>query len=101
MTASIDNDEATVMAIVAQAPTVTEEQVRTVLTAWNAVKRGAGLGTVCQNPKGGAMGLRVCEDGVHLWLITELDGTQRKDMAPTLPGWTVLKEGVTPKENGE
>lgn len=91
----IDDDEATIKAVVAQAPTLTEEHVRAVLQALQAVKQGAAVGTVCQDPESGAVAVRVSDNGVHVWNITGTDGAQWRDMQPTLPGWTVFKDGAS------
>lgn len=72
---------------------VTEDQVRQVLAAFTAVKEGDAVGTVMQDPKTGAIAVRITEDGVPQWTVTTLSGGQSRDMQPKLVGWTALTGG--------
>lgn len=73
---------------------ISADQVNLVLTAWNAVKTGDPVGTIVKDPATGAIAHRVDSDGVHLWRVSALDGTQWADLSPTLPGWEVLVPGA-------
>lgn len=87
-------DQGLVAAVSSQLPGVTDEHVAMVLTALDVVRNGSLVGTIVQNPDTGAIALRVREAGIDMWRITGADGSTWGDMAPTLPGWVVLKEGT-------
>ena len=71
---------------------LTEDQVRRVLAAREMVHSGSPVGTVMRDPKTGAVGTRITQDGVPVWQVTAPDG-QWVDMQPTLVGWTQLFDG--------
>jgi hypothetical protein len=66
---------------------LTEEQVHAVLDSWNALRVGDPVGTIRRDAATGAIAHRVDLDGVHLWRISNPDGSQHNDMAATLPDW--------------
>lgn len=68
---------------------LTAEQVNTVLSAWNAVRQGAAIGTVLRDPATGHVAHRVDAAGVHQWRCSGTDGAVWSDMQPTL-AWGVL-----------
>jgi hypothetical protein len=70
---------------------VTEDVVRRVFAAYDAILEGAPVGTVVKDPKSGAIACRVSESGVPLWRVTALDGSVWRDVQPQL-GWDVIAE---------
>lgn len=82
-------DSGVVRSVTAQLrETLSEEQVKAVLEALEAVKTGDPVGTVVEEPGTGNIGVRVSEEGVHLWVVVGLDGAVSKDTQGTLAGWT-------------
>lgn len=97
MTSPVNDVEVTdhlVETISSQLPDISTDQVGAVLSAWRDVLTGDPIGTV-RRSKTGAVAHRVTTDGVHLWRVTEPDGGQYNDMAPTLK-WPVIHQ---PKES--
>mgnify|MGYP006270721327 CR=1 FL=1 len=86
-------EDSVVAAVVSTVADITEDQVRRVLAAVDAVRAGAAVGTIMRQPKTGAVATRVCEGGVPFWAVTAPDGSSWRDMQPRLNGWTVLLEG--------
>ena len=70
---------------------LTEDQVGTVLAAWNEIREGDPPGTVRRDEKTGAIAHRVDADGVHLWRVSDPRGELYNDMQPTL-SWPVIHE---------
>lgn len=87
-------DEVLVKAVVPMVD-LTEDQVRQVLTAVEAIRAGAPVGTIVEDPKTGAVAHRVDEGGVIFWSVTAPDGAYWRDMQPTLKGWTILRQAKT------
>jgi hypothetical protein len=71
---------------------LTDEQIHRVLEAWNQVRQGDPVGTVRRNPANGEVAHRVDHEGVHVWRISNPDGSQYNDMRPTMT-WPELSEG--------
>jgi hypothetical protein len=80
-------DAQTVKAVTAVVGDLSEDQVRRVLTAVETLRDGATPGTIVQDPKTGAVALRVTEGGVDYWSVSAPDGSQWRDMQPQLQGW--------------
>jgi hypothetical protein len=80
-------DAAQVRAVTAVVGDISEDQVRRVLTAVESLRDGATPGTIVQDPKTGAVALRVSEGGVDYWSVTDPSGAYYRDMQPQLPGW--------------
>lgn len=87
-------DDALVKAVVAMTD-LTADQVRQVLTAVEAVHKGAPVGTILEDPATGAVAHRVDEGGVIFWSCTSPDGGYWRDMQPQLKGWTPLRQAAT------
>ncbi|ASR85326.1 hypothetical protein SEA_TIERRA_27 [Mycobacterium phage Tierra] len=68
---------------------VTDEQVATILAAWNNVKAGDPVGMVRRDPETGSVAHRVEAVGVQQWRVSAPNGGQHNDLQPTLP-WPVL-----------
>ena len=88
-----NTNDPTVQAVSAQLPGIDDETVTAVINAWNLVKDGDTPGTIVSGPEG-QIAVRVSDSGVHLWKVTAADGSTWTETQPTLPGWTVIKEGV-------
>jgi len=67
-----------------QGQLLTRNQVAAVLTAYNNITGGDPIGTIRRHPDTGALAHRVVADGLHMWRISDPDGTQYNDLAPTL-----------------
>jgi len=83
------NEQALIAAITSQLPDMSEGQVEQVLTTWRSVTTGEPVGTIRRGPNG-EVAHRVATDGVVLWRVTQTDGDQYNDMAPTLPEWELI-----------
>jgi hypothetical protein len=83
-------DDAVVAAIVATVTDVDEGQVRAVLTALEAIRDGAPVGTLVRDVKTGAVALRVSDGGMPVWKVTAPDGAVWTDLQPRLAGWESL-----------
>jgi len=81
-----------VVATVVKASKKSEAVVRAVLTALENAMSGDPVGTVVQDPENGSIAVRVAEDGVPVWRVTALNGTEYRDAQPTLKGWTVISQ---------
>jgi hypothetical protein len=68
---------------------ITPEQVAAVIAAWHAIHDGDPVGTVRRDPETGAVGIRVEDQGYHLWRVTVPNGEFYNDLQPTLP-WPEL-----------
>lgn len=68
---------------------ITTNQVAAVLAAYNNVRTGDEPGTIRRDEETKATAVRVNDNGLHLWRVTEADGTQYNDLQPTLP-WPKL-----------
>lgn len=73
---------------------VTDEQVLHVLAALNNVRDGDPLGTVKRNGEG-AFAVRVDDNGLHKWQVTNPDGTRYDIATPTLPDWEYIVQVET------
>ncbi len=93
-------DDNTVKALVKQTGDLDEDIIRRVLTALQAIRDGAPVGTIATNPKTGAVALRVSEDGVAMWKVTAPDGSEWRDMQPALKGWTLINDPAATKKEG-
>jgi|688.fasta_scaffold450133_1 hypothetical protein len=71
---------------------VTEDKVRQVFAAYEAIMEGATVGTVMQDPKTGSVAVRCSENGVPRWKVSAVTGDDWVDMQPRLEGWTVLHD---------
>lgn len=87
-------DTALVKSVAAIVADLSEDQVRRVLTAVEAIRNGAAVGTIVQDPVTGAVAHRVSEGGIDYWSVTAPNGSIWRDMQPRLDGWTALN-GVT------
>lgn len=74
---------------------LTTGQVRSVLSALNAIREGDPVGKVVRDPQTGMIAHRVSHLGVDQWRMSGPDGIQQNDLQPTLPGWDVLYEPTT------
>lgn len=83
----------TVQAVSAQLPDIDDETVTAVINAWNLVRDGDAPGTIVMSDEG-HVAVRISDQGVHLWKVTAANGSTWVETQPTLPGWTVIKEGV-------
>ena len=86
-------DAGLVQALSRQVSGVTEEQIKSVLLAWDVIRNGSPVGTIMFNPADKAVAYRVSEDGFPLWSVAQLDGTTYRDLSPTLVGWEILRNG--------
>jgi hypothetical protein len=84
-------NSALVKVVAGQLSDITEEQVKMVLAAVEAVQSGEPVGTVRVNPDSGAVAVRVSDDGVLYWKVSALDGGTWNDMQPSFPGWEKLR----------
>lgn len=76
--------------ISSQIPDLSPDQVDAVLSTWRTVLSGDPVGTVRRSDSG-AVAHRVAVDGIFLWRVTEPDGAQYNDMAPSL-SWPAVWE---------
>lgn len=82
--------DAVVKEVVAQVGDIPEDHVRRVLAALDAIREGAVVGTVVQDPKTGAVAVRAVADGVPFWSVSDPSGGSWRDVQPVLKDWTVL-----------
>jgi len=82
-----------VKSVAAVVDDLSEDQVRRVLTALEAIRDGAPVGTIVKDPTTGAVALRVSDGGVDCWSVSEPGGGHWRDMQPRLEGWTVVSPG--------
>lgn len=90
-------DAAQVRAVTAVVGDISEDQVRRVLNAVESLRDGATAGTIVQDPKTGAVALRVSEGGVDYWSVTDPSGAYYRDMQPQLKGWKEITKPAAAK----
>ncbi len=83
--------ETVISTVSSQIPDMTDDQVRQVVQAWNAVRQGDPLGTIRRCPSTGSVAHRVSIDGIHMWQVTTPDGQHYRDTVPTL-AWDCILE---------
>lgn len=64
---------------------VTPQVVQAVLATWNTIREGDPPGVVRVDEATGNVARRCSIDGIHMWVITEDNGTTTRDTQPTLP----------------
>jgi len=70
---------------------VTPEQVAAVLAAYWAIHEGDPVGTIRRDEATGAVGIRVEDNGMHLWRVSTPLGEQYNDLQPKL-AWPIIHE---------
>lgn len=66
---------------------ITHQVVTRVLAAFINVMEGDPVGTLLRDPESGAVAVRVNADGLHIWRVSDPNGSQYNDLQPTLAGW--------------
>jgi hypothetical protein len=69
---------------------ITTAQVSAVIAAYHNVTGGDPVGTMRHNPESGAIAIRVNQEGLILWRVSDPNGDFYNDLQPTLD-WPEVK----------
>ena len=69
---------------------ITTAQVSAVIAAYHNVTSGDPVGTMRHNPESGAIAIRVNQEGLILWRVSDPNGDFYNDLQPTLD-WPEVK----------